>query len=98
MVEKFVAECPVCQLVKVEHQLPAGLLKPLDIPALPWSSISMDFIEALPKSNGKEVILVVVDRLTKYAHFIALSHPYTVDTIIQTSMEQSSNCMGYHWK
>jgi hypothetical protein len=87
MVHKFVTECPVCQLVKVPHTSPAGLLQPLDIPGTPWSSISLDFIEALPKSNGKEVILVVVDRLMKYAHFIALSHPYSVEQIIQVIMD-----------
>ena len=47
-----------------------------------WTRISMDFIEGLPKSNGKDVILVVVDRFTKYSHFISLSHPYTVAGVI----------------
>lgn len=87
MVEKFVSECPVCQLVKVEHISPAGLLQPLPIPGIPWSSISLDFIEALPKSNGKEVILVVVDRLTKYAHFMAIAHPYSVDQIVNLLLD-----------
>jgi hypothetical protein len=46
-----------------------------------WTFISMDFIEGLPKSENKDVILVAVDRLTKYAHFIALSHPYTANSV-----------------
>jgi hypothetical protein len=87
VVQKFVSECPVCQLVKVDHTSPAGLLQPLPIPGTPWSCISLDFIEALPKSNGKEVILVVVDRLTKYSHFIALAHPYSVEQIVTIFMD-----------
>lgn len=47
----------------------------------------MDFIEGLLKSNRKEVILVVVDRLTKYAHFIPLSHPYITETVVGLFME-----------
>jgi hypothetical protein len=48
-----------------------------------WTFISMDFIESLLKSSNKDVILVVVDRLTKYAHFIALSNPYTSSSMAQ---------------
>ncbi|KAJ1699965.1 hypothetical protein LUZ63_008477 [Rhynchospora breviuscula] len=86
-VHKFVSECEVCQLNKGEHVKTPGLLQPLPIPDEAWTSISMDFISGLPKSEGKEVVLVVVDRLTKYAHFIALSHPYTAPTVAQLFLD-----------
>ena len=81
-VKEYVKICPICQKNKSEHTPYPGLLEPLPVPEMAWTHISMDFIEGLPKSNGKDVILVVVDRLTKYAHFISLSHPYTVASII----------------
>lgn len=86
-VENFVSECPTCQISKAEHVHSPGLLDPLPIPEMAWSHISMDFIEGLPKSQGKDVILVVVDRLTKYAHFIAMSHRFETQDVIQVFME-----------
>lgn len=47
----------------------------------------MDFVEGLPRSNGYNGILVIIDRLTKYAHFIALVHPYTAKTIVRLFVE-----------
>jgi hypothetical protein len=79
-VTEKVATCPICQISKTERLPYPGLLQPLPIPEQKWSDISMDFISGLPKSRGKDVILVVVYRLTKFAHFIPLSHPYSVQT------------------
>ncbi|KAL9422110.1 hypothetical protein AB3S75_034387 [Citrus x aurantiifolia] len=84
---KFVAECDTCQRNKAETMASPGLLQPLPIPELIWSDISMDFIEGLPKSHGKKVIMVVVDRLSKYAHFLALAHPYTAKDVAQVFLD-----------
>ncbi|WVZ63831.1 LOW QUALITY PROTEIN: hypothetical protein U9M48_013429 [Paspalum notatum var. saurae] len=70
-VAEYVAVCDTCQRVKAEHQRPAGLLQPLKIPEWKWEEISMDFIVGLPRTQkGYNSIWVVVDRLTKVAHFI----------------------------
>jgi hypothetical protein len=83
----LIAQCPVCQISKTERIPYPGLLSPLPIPSQKWTDISMDFVEGLPTSRGKNIILVVVDRLTKYAHFIPLSHPYTIQKIADLFME-----------
>jgi hypothetical protein len=69
-VEAYVAGCAVCQRTKSSKQGRFGLLKTLEVPIRPWSDVSMDFIEALPNSKGFNSILVIVDRLTKWAIFI----------------------------
>lgn len=71
-VESFIRQCATCQQAKHELIHPAGLLQPLPIPDGVWQDLTMDFIEGLPKSEGHDTILVVVDRFSKYAHFMSL--------------------------
>jgi hypothetical protein len=82
-VQEFVRNCDTCQRQKYLAASPGGLLQPLPIPEQIWEDISMDFITGLPKSKGFEAILVVVDRLSKYSHFIPLKHPYTSRSIAE---------------
>ncbi|GMI66113.1 hypothetical protein HRI_000280600 [Hibiscus trionum] len=86
-VKNFVRECGICQKNKGDLIHPRGLLQPLPIPEAIWSSISMDFIEGLPKSRNKDVIWVIVDRLTKYAHCIPLAHPFSAKEVAQVFLE-----------
>ena len=72
-VATYVALCDVCQRVKAEHQRPEGLLQPLKVSKWKWEEIGMDFIVRLPCTrDGYDSIWVIVDRLTKVAHFIPL--------------------------
>ena len=81
--KEYVKTCAVCQKNKSEHIPYPGLLQQLPVADIAWTHISMDFVEGLPKTKGKDVILVVVDRFTKYAHFLALSHPFNVQDVVQ---------------
>ena len=80
-VENYVHQCVICQQAKHTHHKPAGLLQPLPPPKGAWQEITMDFIEGLPLSENANSILVVVDRLTKYAHLLALKHPYSAASV-----------------
>ena len=82
-VRNYVRSYDICQRNKVDLNSPAGLLQPLPIPEAIWVDVSLDFIEGLPNSRGKYTILIVVDRLSKYAHFLALAHPFTAATMAQ---------------
>ncbi|XP_049932541.1 uncharacterized protein LOC126409878, partial [Nymphaea colorata] len=75
-VKEFVRSCQICQREKYEATKPPGLMHPLPIPTKPWADVSMDFIDAMPRSEGKEAVFVVVDRLTKYGHFAPLPRHY----------------------
>lgn len=76
-VTQFVQSCQVCQQAKSEHVRLPGLLQPLPIPEEAWHIVSLDFIEGLPKSNRHDVILVVVDKFSKYAYFLIVSSIYS---------------------
>jgi hypothetical protein len=93
-VQRFVVECLVCQQNKVEIIITLGLLQPLAIPSQHWEEVSMDFITGLPKSEGKSVIMVIVDRLTKYAHFCALSYPFKASIVSIAFMETVQKLHG----
>ncbi|XP_073021562.1 uncharacterized protein [Primulina eburnea] len=80
-VKEFVRRCSICQHVKYSTAPPYGLLQPLPIPDQVWDDLSLDFIVGLPQSKGYTVILVVVDRLSKYAHFGALPTYFTAVTV-----------------
>jgi hypothetical protein len=76
-IAEHVAICDSCQRIKAEHQRPVGLLQPLRIPQWKWDEIGMDFIVGLPRTRaGYDSIWVVVDRLTKSAHFIPVKTNY----------------------
>ena len=76
-VADFVIKCLTCQQVKVEHQRPAGTLQSLDIPEWKWDKITMDLVTGLPRTaKGFDSIWVIVDRLTKTAHFLPVRITY----------------------
>ncbi|KAD4385577.1 hypothetical protein E3N88_25746 [Mikania micrantha] len=78
----FVAKCLTCSKVKAEHQRPSGLLEQPEIPVWKWENIAMDFITKLPRtSSGHYSIWVIIDRLTKSAHFIPIREDYRVEKL-----------------
>jgi hypothetical protein len=72
-VGRYIDHCDTCTRIKPVKHAPFGLLKPLQVPDRPWDSISMDFVTGLPPVDGCNAIWVIVDRLTKMAHFVPCS-------------------------
>jgi hypothetical protein len=87
-VKEFVFSCDTCSRSKNHQHRPYGLLQPLPNPKQPWSSISMDFITNFPSSRTFDAIFIIVDQLTKMAHFVPCKKTITgektaVDTVYQ---------------
>jgi hypothetical protein len=91
MVKQFVQACSIYQQSKYDRSKSPGLLQPLPVPESAWQVISMDFIEGLPLSSSFNCILVVIDLLTKYGHFIPLRHPFSAASVAKSSSMVSRN-------
>ena len=88
-VSEFVTKCMVCQRVKAEHQVPSGLLQPIRIPEWKWDRITMDFVVGLPLTGRKhDSVWVVVDRLTKSAHFLLVRTDYSLDKLAELYIKE----------
>jgi hypothetical protein len=96
-IKAYIRGCDTCQRLKHETSKLVGLLQRLAKPLRPWHSISMDFVEGLPTSSKQNVILVIVDRFTKYVHFISLSHPYMASRVAALFLQHVFKLHGCHF-
>ncbi|KAD1930830.1 hypothetical protein E3N88_42132 [Mikania micrantha] len=88
-IAEYVSKCLNYAKVKAEHQRPSGLLIQPEIPMWKWENISMDFITKLPRTaNGKDIIWVIVDRLTKTAHFLPIRETYPVRKLARIYVDE----------
>ena len=92
---EYINRCMECQKVKVEHRNPAGLLQPLPILEWKWDVVTMDFITKLPKTRTQhDAIMVVVDKLTKDAHFILVKSTHKKTNIVDIYMNEVAKLNG----
>ncbi|GJZ87014.1 putative reverse transcriptase domain-containing protein [Tanacetum coccineum] len=85
----YVSKCLTCAKVKAEHQRPSGLLQQPEIPEWKWEKIAMDFITKLPRSSsGHDAIWVIVDRLTKSAHFLEIREDYSMEKLARLYIDE----------
>jgi hypothetical protein len=81
---RYISECDTCRKVKADYMKPGGLLQPLSIPDWKWDDICMDFIVGLHMTARKfDSIWVIVDRLSKFSHFIPVNTKYRVEKYIE---------------
>jgi hypothetical protein len=94
-ITEHVAICDSCQRIKVEHQQSVGLLRPLRIAQWKWDEIEMDFIVGLPHTRaGYDSIWIVVDRLTKSAHFIPIKTSYNSAVLAELYVTEPPKSLG----
>ncbi|KAI3505892.1 hypothetical protein L1887_28214 [Cichorium endivia] len=85
----YVGKCLTCSKVKAKHQKPSGLLQQPEIPEWKWEQVSMDFVTKLPRtSKGHDTIWVIVDRLTKSAHFLPIREDYKTERLAQIYIDR----------
>ncbi|GJS18843.1 reverse transcriptase domain-containing protein [Tanacetum coccineum] len=85
----YVSKCLTCAKVKAEHQKPSGLLQQPEIPVWKWERITMDFITKLPRTpSGYDAIWVIVDRLTKSAHFIPINEKFKMERLTRLYLKE----------
>jgi hypothetical protein len=82
-IKSFVSSCSVCAQAKPERICYPGLLSPLPVPTEAWQVISMDFIDGHLRSGNADCIMVIVDKFSKFAHFVPLLHPYSAPKVAQ---------------
>lgn len=95
IIREIIRQCETCQHFKPENIASLGQLQPLPIPQSIFVVLTIDFIGGLPKSKGTDIILVVGDRVTKYAYFIPLSHPITA-VVAQMYSDFVYKLHGFH--
>ncbi|KAD2394419.1 hypothetical protein E3N88_41396 [Mikania micrantha] len=85
----YVSKCLTCSRVKAEYQKPSGLLQQPEIPQWKWDQITMDFVTKLPRtSSGNDTIWVIVDRLTKSAHFLPMKETDKMDKLTRLYIKE----------
>ena len=83
-IAEYVSKCLIGQQVKVEHQVPSGLLNPILIPQWKWDNITMDFVSDFPLTQKKhDSVWVIVDRFTKSTHFLLVQLDYSMDRLAE---------------
>ncbi|KAJ0550242.1 putative nucleotidyltransferase, Ribonuclease H [Helianthus annuus] len=91
----YVSKCLTCSQVKAEHQKPSGLLQQLEMPVWKWELITMDFVTKLPKTRkGNDTIWVIVDRLTKSAHFLPMKETFSMEQLAKLYVNEIVSLHG----